>query len=86
MGLVAVQMIGEEFNEMERIEKESITSESVSESSQFDDLAFEMYIDSEIADLMKKLDQRKQQAVQGEIVYDQRISLARPLIFVYLYR
>jgi hypothetical protein len=70
-----VQLIGEDLNEMERIEKESTTSESVSESSQFDDLAFEMYVDSEIADLMKKLDQKKQQAVQGEVYENLEYSI-----------
>lgn len=60
---MAVQLIGENLPENE---SEKMTNNlSKAESSQFDNLAFEMYVDTGIAQLLKQLEERKQKAVQG---------------------
>ncbi|KAK7601011.1 hypothetical protein V9T40_008452 [Parthenolecanium corni] len=72
VGLVAVQLIGENLAENET---ESVTNNlSKAETSQFDNLAFEMYVDTGIAELLKQLEERKQKAVQ-----DERFEYARKL-------
>lgn len=65
VALMAVSVLGEEVE---------TTTEQVSPGSQksteilyspYDDLAFVMYVDNEIADLVRKLDTKKKDAVTG---------------------
>ncbi len=63
VGLVAVQLIGEEIAGKENDKNSANPSQN--EISQFDDLAFEMYVDSEVTELLKQLDEKKKKAVQG---------------------
>lgn len=51
VGLVAVQLLGEEKNE-------------VTETSLFDDLSFEMYVDKEVARIIRQMEVKKEEAVK----------------------
>ncbi|XP_073987115.1 centrosomal protein of 104 kDa isoform X2 [Rhodnius prolixus] len=53
VGLVAVQLLGEEKNE-------------VTETSLFDDLSFEMYVDKEVARIIRQMEVKKEEAVKSE--------------------
>lgn len=60
--MVAIQIMGEEILEKENDAK---NTEDGSETSCFDDLAFEMYVDQEIAGILKQLEEKKKKAVLG---------------------
>lgn len=63
---MAVNVLGEEVEEVEKTTPVSAKSEPT--YSPYDDLAFVMYVDTEIADLVRNLDDRKRNAVNGMIL------------------
>lgn len=67
---MAVNVLGEEVEETS-INKPSPTTPKCSEPdySPYDDLAFVMYVDNEIAELVRKLDERKKAAVNRKYIY-----------------
>ncbi|BES98081.1 centrosomal protein 104kDa [Nesidiocoris tenuis] len=54
VGLVAVQLLGDDKSSMS------------TEPSIFDDLSFEMYVDKEVAQMIKKMEIKKEEAVKAE--------------------
>lgn len=60
---MAVNVLGEEVEEAEKTTPTSAKSEP--SYSPYDDLAFVMYVDTEIADLVRTLDEKKKNAVAG---------------------
>lgn len=65
---MAVQIIGEEIsNKSENIN----IIPSKCKTSQFDDLAFEMYVDTEITEILKQMEEKKHNAAAGKITYVQ---------------
>lgn len=63
---MAVNVLGEEVEEVEKTSPVATKSEPI--YSPYDDLAFVMYVDTEIADLVRDLDERKRKAVSGTIL------------------
>lgn len=59
---MAVNVLGEE---VEDLEKSPVSNKELCYSP-YDDLAFVMYVDNEIADLVRSLDEKKRAAVCGE--------------------
>lgn len=51
--MVAVQLLGDDKSSMS------------TEPSIFDDLSFEMYVDKEVAQMIKKMEIKKEEAVKG---------------------
>lgn len=76
MALVAINLLGEKLEEDDEMTKSSsqITFEEMSQADQrdkslfspYEDLAFTMYVDHEVQDLIRKMDHKKQEAVLGE--------------------
>lgn len=60
---MAVNVLGEE---VEEVDKSTPVSKSEPTYSPYDDLAFVMYVDNEIADLVRNLDEKKKTAVAGK--------------------
>ncbi|XP_063833817.1 uncharacterized protein LOC135082985 [Ostrinia nubilalis] len=75
VALMAVNVLGEE---VEEAEKSTPTSAKAEPSySPYDDLAFVMYVDTEIADLVRTLDEKKKNAVAEErFEYARRLKSA----------
>ncbi|XP_049879827.1 centrosomal protein of 104 kDa [Pectinophora gossypiella] len=74
VALMAVNVLGEE---LEDIEKVSPVSAKELTYSPYDDLAFVMYVDNEIADLVRSLDDKKRAAVAEErFEYARRLKSA----------
>lgn len=61
---MAVNVLGEEAEETET----TPTASKEPAYSPYDDLAFIMYVDNDIADLVRSLDEKKKNAVQGNLV------------------
>ena len=59
---MAVNVLGDEI---EDVNKATNTKKAEIRFSPYDDLAFVMYVDNEIADLVRTLDQKKKAAVAG---------------------
>lgn len=76
VALVAINLLGEKLEEDDEMTKSSsqITFEEMSQTDQrdkslfspYEDLAFTMYVDHEVQDLIRKMDHKKQEAVLGE--------------------
>jgi hypothetical protein len=71
---MAVNVLGEEI---EDTEKEPSSTKSEPSYSPYDDLAFVMYVDTEIADLVRSLDEKKKTAVAGKTTDNLKCSLAK---------
>lgn len=71
---MAVNVLGEE---VEDAEKSPVSNKSEPMYSPYDDLAFVMYVDTDIADLVRSLDDKKKVAVTGKEkeLIDRRIVL-----------
>lgn len=75
VALVAINLLGEKLDEDDEMTKSSsqITFEEMSQAEQrdkslfspYEDLAFTMYVDLEVQDLIRKMDHKKQEAVLG---------------------
>ncbi|KAL0861679.1 hypothetical protein ABMA27_009165 [Loxostege sticticalis] len=75
VALMAVNVLGEEVEEAEKTTPTSAKSEP--SYSPYDDLAFVMYVDTEIADLVRTLDEKKKNAVAEErFEYARRLKSA----------
>lgn len=61
---MAVNVLGVE---VEEADKESPVAAKEFTYSPYDDLAFVMYVDNEIADLVRSLDEKKKTAVRGKL-------------------
>ncbi|KAL4716449.1 hypothetical protein ACJJTC_015877 [Scirpophaga incertulas] len=70
VALMAVNVLGEEIQDVER----SPSTKSEPNYSPYDDLAFVMYVDTEIAELIRSMDEKKKAAVAEE-----RFEFARRL-------
>lgn len=60
---MAVNVLGEE---VEETETSPVQASKEPAYSPYDDLAFIMYVDNDIADLVRSLDEKKKTAVAGE--------------------
>lgn len=68
---MAVNVLGEEVEEPS--DKQSPTGTTAEQTySPYDDLAFVMYVDNDIADLVRSFDEKKKLAVAGKLK-DQRL-------------
>lgn len=71
VSIVAIQLIGDEISRGEENNNGhsvvDVGHNNVNSSSVCDDLAFEMYVDKEVAKTIRLLEQRKHQAVQGRL-------------------
>ncbi|XP_047520581.1 centrosomal protein of 104 kDa [Pieris napi] len=75
VALMAVNVLGDEVEDEERTVAENIKNEI--SFSPYDDLAFIMYVDNEIADLVRSLDEKKRIAVSEErFEYARRLKSA----------
>ncbi|CAG9792779.1 unnamed protein product [Diatraea saccharalis] len=75
VALMAVNVLGEEIEDPEKFPEASPKSEP--NYSPYDDLAFVMYVDTEIADLVRTLDEKKKIAVAEErFEYARRLKSA----------
>lgn len=63
VALMAVNVLGEE---VEDASKSTAATKAEVFFSPYDDLAFVMYVDNEIADLVRNLDRKKKAAVAGK--------------------
>lgn len=63
VALMAVNVLGEE---VEDASKSTAVTKAEVFFSPYDDLAFVMYVDNEIADLVRNLDRKKKAAVAGK--------------------
>ena len=72
---MAINLLGEKLDDDDEMSKSTtlISFEETSQSerdksllSPFDDLAFTMYVDTEVQQLIRKMDQKKQEAVLGK--------------------
>jgi len=70
---VAINILGEKIDDDDEMTKSAsqITFEETNERDQslfspYDDLAFTMYVDNEVQDLIRKMDLKKQEAVLGD--------------------
>ncbi|GBP20835.1 Centrosomal protein of 104 kDa [Eumeta japonica] len=76
VALMAVNVLGEDV-EKSNMDKTPTSNKAEPDYSPYDDLAFVMYVDSEIADLVRKLDERKRNAVVEErFEYARRLKSA----------
>jgi hypothetical protein len=63
VSIVAIQILGEE----KKINGEVIDRPTY--TSTYEDLSFEMYVHEDVADTIRNLDLKKQQAVKGEMKF-----------------
>lgn len=63
VALMAVNVLGEEVEEADKV---SPVATKELTYSPYDDLAFVMYVDNEIAGLVRSLDEKKRTAVRGK--------------------
>lgn len=64
VALMAVNVLGDEIEDEAKCSPIVLKNEPC--YSPYDDLAFVMYVDNEIADLVRNLDEKKKAAVAGE--------------------
>ena len=78
VALVAINLLGEKLDDDDEMSKSTtlISFEETSQSerdkslfSPFDDLAFTMYVDTEVQQLIRKMDHKKQEAVLGKFLF-----------------
>lgn len=67
---MAVNVLGAEVEETDKI---SPVAAKELTYSPYDDLAFVMYVDNEIAGLVRSLDEKKRTAVRGKYYYNKNI-------------
>lgn len=71
VSIVAIQLIGDELHHGVEHNNDHVVHTNAATASQnvppsvCDDLAFEMYVDRDVAKTIRLLEQRKHQAVQG---------------------
>lgn len=72
---MAVNVLGVEVGEADKV---SPVATKELTYSPYDDLAFVMYVDNEIAGLVRSLDEKKRTAVRGKSYYTMEIFLRIP--------
>lgn len=63
MGLIAINILGEPFGQ--ELSGQGDAPYNPHYTSPYDDLAFEMYVDREAANVIRKMEAKKLQAVEG---------------------
>lgn len=93
MSLIAINTLGTDAHDDDGYDEpeSKLPDESVNSflndpeySSPYDDLAFEMYVDMEVADIIREMEIKKHQAVKSTYIYHNHLKTNEVDIFVFL--